>query len=138
MPALKEYYTVKLHDTDAAGILFFANQFKMVHDVYEKFLTGIGFDFGSRFARRDFFIPIVHAEADYFLPLHVGDTIEIALEVEKIGQTSFTLSYRLTNLDGIAVGSARTVHVTIAPDRSEKMDLPGDFRAKLEKAQSVK
>lgn len=132
MIVIKEPYTIKLHDTDAAGILFFANQFKMVHDIYERFLAQIGFGFGDRFARRDFFIPIVHAEADFMRPLRVGDTIEIALTVAKIGQTSFSLKYRLTDGEGRAAGTAETVHVTIDPDSGQKIDLPGLFRAKLE------
>ena len=99
MIAIKEYYTVKLHDTDAAGILFFANQFKMAHDIYESFLGRMGFGLSQRFARRDFFLPIVHAEADYYQPLNVGDVIEIAMSVTKIGKTSFTLDTRLSVLE---------------------------------------
>ncbi len=34
---------ISLHDTDAAGIIFFANQFKIVHDAYEDLLESFGF-----------------------------------------------------------------------------------------------
>jgi 1,4-dihydroxy-2-naphthoyl-CoA hydrolase len=132
LTVLKDYYTVKLHDTDAAGILFFANQFKMVHDIYERFLKQIGFGLAERFASRDFFLPIINAEADFSQPLTVGDTIEITLSVAEIGRTSFILKYNLTNLDGISVGSARTVHVTTDPETQKKIDLPESFRLKLE------
>lgn len=132
MASLKEYYTVRLHDTDAAGILFYANQFKMIHDTYEKFLNRIGFGLRDRFTIRDFSFPIVHAEADYHQPLQVGDTIEIALVVAQVGKTSFTLEYSLTNLDGISVGRARTVHVTIDLESGKKIELPKSFREKLE------
>ena len=131
---MKDYYTIKLHDTDAAGILFFAHQFSIVHDLYEKFLGSIGYGFKERFERRDFFIPIVHAEADFSQPLTVGDTIEVALSVGRVGRTSFTLEFRLTDLDGAVVGTARTVHVTTDPATGRKIDLPESFRAKLEQA----
>ena len=132
MKNFKDFYAIKLHDTDAAGILFFASQFKMAHDVYEKFLGQIGFPFIQRFKVKDFYIPIVHAEADYRQPLKVGDVVEVALEVANIGKSSFTLEFTLTDLDGITVGTARMVHVTIDPQTMKKIDLPGDFRAKLE------
>jgi len=131
MTLVKDYYTIKLHDTDAAGMLFFANQFKIVHDLYEHFLADIGFDFRQRFARRDFFIPIVHAEADFLQRLEVGDTVEIGLSVAKIGKSSFTLHYRLTDLDGTPVGTAATIHVTIDPESGKKIDLPMVLRQKL-------
>lgn len=134
MKTIKDYYTIKLHDTDAAGILFYANQFKIVHDIYEKFLSHIGFNFRERFDRRDFYLPIVHAEADFLGPLKVGDTIEIALNVARVGQTSFALQYTMVDLDGTMVGTARTVHVTIDPDSMKKINLPEKFRIKLEKA----
>ena len=49
---------IKLHDTDAAGILFFANQFKMVHDAYEGLLEMIGFGFAELIRHKNFFLPI--------------------------------------------------------------------------------
>ena len=55
MPKFKDYYTVKLHDTDAAGILFFASQFKIAHDMYEKLLAQIGYPFSQRFKNNDLF-----------------------------------------------------------------------------------
>jgi 1,4-dihydroxy-2-naphthoyl-CoA hydrolase len=134
MKTIKDYYTIKLHDTDTAGILFYANQFRIIHDIYEKFLSQIGFDFRGRFERGDFYIPIIHAEADFLQPLKVGDTIEIALNVARVGQTSFTLQYTLVDLDGTAVGTARTVHVTIDPRSLKKIDLPEKFKIKLENA----
>lgn len=134
MAIVKEYYTVKLHDTDAAGILFFANQFKIVHDIYERLLVQIGFGLRDRFTRRDFFLPIVHAEADFHAALTVGDTVEVAVTSIDIGTTSFTLHYRLTDLDGLSVGSARTVHVTTDPATGKKIDLPPIFREKLSAA----
>jgi 1,4-dihydroxy-2-naphthoyl-CoA hydrolase len=133
MSILEDQYTIKLHDTDAAGILFFTNQLKIAHDIYEKFLNQIGFSLADRFSRRDFFLPIVHAEADYCRPLVVGDVIRIALSVENIGRASFTLKYSLSNLNGKPVGSAVTVHVTTDPDTGGKIELPEDFRTKMEK-----
>ena len=132
MSAIKDYYTIRLHDTDSAGILFFANQFRIVHDVYENFLTQIGYGIRERFEKRDFLIPIVHAKADFLQPLKIGETIEIELSVAEIGQTSFTLHFRLTDSGGAAVGSVETVHATVDPKGMKKIDLPDGFREKLE------
>ena len=64
---------IKLHETDAAGLLFFSNQFKLVHDAYEELLETIGLGFAELIRNKDYFLPIVHAEADFKLPLFVDD-----------------------------------------------------------------
>ncbi|HBR14038.1 MAG TPA: acyl-CoA thioesterase [Candidatus Omnitrophica bacterium] len=123
---------IKLHETDAAGLLFFSNQFKIIHDAYESLLETVGFGFAELIRNKDFFLPIVHAEADYKLPLFVGDCIEIQVVVENVGQTSFTFAYKLLNAAGELVGTAKTVHVTIHKSSHQKIPLPEDMRAKVE------
>ena len=72
---------IKLHETDAAGLIFFSNQFKLMHDAYESLLETIGFGFSDLIRKCDFFLPIIHAEADYKKPLFVGDVLEIQVKV---------------------------------------------------------
>ncbi|MEZ5357890.1 MAG: thioesterase family protein [Candidatus Zixiibacteriota bacterium] len=132
MAAFKDYYTIQLHDTDAAGILFFANQLKIVHNVYESLMKKIGFGFRDRFEKQDFYIPIVHAETDFFTALRDSDTVEIQVEVAALGETSFTLAYSLHLFDGTTAGTAKTVHVTIDPKTWKKTPLPPGFREALE------
>ena len=134
MAVLTDSYTIRLHDTDAAGILFFANQFRIAHDIYERFMNESGFCFRDRFASRDFIIPIVHAEADFAKSLAVGDTIEVSLSVASVGDTSFTLDYLLTGRDGERAGTVTTVHVTVDPATMKKVPLPDRFRRVLEEA----
>ena len=123
---------IKLHDTDAAGILFFSHQFEIVHDAYESLLEKLGVGFPVLIRKKKYFLPIVHAEADYKMPLFVGDLIEIQVTVESIGQTSFTFAYSLLNTRQQVVGTARTVHVTIDKKSHQKIPLPSDMRAKIQ------
>ncbi len=124
---------VKLHDTDAAGVLFFSNQFKIIHDAYEALLETVGFGFAGLIRNKDFFLPIVHAESDYKAPLFVGDVLEVRVKVGRVGQTSFTLTYALLNTKQEIVGTGRTVHVAVSKATQQKILLPADLRAKLEK-----
>lgn len=123
---------IKLHETDAAGLLFFSNQFKIIHDAYEGLLEHIGFGFAQLIREKKFFLPIVHSESDFKLPLFVGDLIEIQVMVEKVGKTSFTLYYKLLDTSQNIVGTAQTVHVTIDAQAHKKIPLPSDLRSKLE------
>ena len=130
------YHTsIHMHDTDAAGLLFFSNQFKLIHDAYEALFESLGLPFPQLLRNEEYFMPIVHAEADYKRPLFVGDRIRIDVDVGKIGNSSFALDYRLLNKDEELVGSARTVHVTVAKTTRRKVPLPQSLRDILKKAQ---
>jgi 1,4-dihydroxy-2-naphthoyl-CoA hydrolase len=132
---IEHTHTIKLHETDAAGIMFFGNQFRIVHDVYEIMLNRMGYTFRKRCDEQDFLLPLVHAEGDFFAPLRPGDRVTIALSVEKIGTTSFVLAYSLT-MDGNPVGRAKTVHVAVDPITFEKKALPEIFKKQLEEEKS--
>jgi len=119
---------IKLHETDAAGLLFFSQQFKLMHDAYESLLERIGFGFAVLIRDKDYFLPIVHAEADFKYPLFVGDRVNIDVSVANIGDTSFTFAYKLTLEDETLVGSGKTVHVTMDKKTQTKISLPSDLR----------
>ncbi len=123
---------IKLHETDAAGLLFFANQFKLIHDAYELWLEQMGFGFAELLNSKPYFLPIVHAESDYKRPLFVGDVIEIQVRVVKVGDTSFTFAYTLLNARQEVVGTARTVHVTMDKATQSKISLPKDMRERIQ------
>ena len=134
MSSTYNYKTViKLHDTDAAGILFFSHQFEMIHDAYESLLEKIGFGFAKLIKDKDYFLPIVHAESDYKRPLFVGDRITIQVGVESIGTTSFGFFYKLFNEKKQLVGTARTIHVTVNKKTKKKIPLPADMRRAITK-----
>lgn len=141
---------IRLHHTDAAGLLFFGNQFHLMHDAYEHVLESLKFSFRDMLKRRRYFLPIVHAEADYKKPLAVGDQIEIHVQVAHIGRTSFSFTYEIYRIvphankksrkanEKICVGTGKTVHVTINKSTHQKMTLPKECRNALEHFQNQK
>ncbi len=128
---------IRLHDTDAAGIIFFANQFKIVHDAYEDLLETLGWSFQRMLEETNYFLPIVHAESDYKTSVHVGDNITVAIKIGHIGNTSFSFEYTLKRGKTL-VGTAKTVHVTIDQKTRQKLPLPKAMRQALEKYQRRK
>ena len=123
---------IKLHHTDAAGLLFFANQFTIIHDAYEALLEKFNCSFELMLRKRNYFLPIVHAESDYKAPLFVGDWITIRIRVGHIGSTSFSFEYEIRNAKKTLVGTAKTIHVTINKKSGKKIPLPKELRSRLE------
>jgi len=126
------HHTVRMHDTDMAGIIFFASQFRFAHDAWEDLMAEMGFDFDTLFTKETFAFVIVHAEADYLKSLKAGDNLKIAVAIERIGETSFTVYYKIYKSDEL-VGTARTVHVTVDRASRKKIAIPKRLKSSLEK-----
>ncbi len=131
MAVLKKKIFVRLHDTDIAGLLFFAHQFFYAHDIYEDLLRAIGLPMEDLIGSGDFFVPIVHAESQYLHGLTLGQELEIAVAVSNLGNTSYTLEYELRSSSGDIVGRAKTVHVSIDRLTKKKIPLPAKLRSSL-------
>lgn len=115
---------VRLHDTDAAGVLFFANYFKFAHDAYEQFMESIGFDFRNMIDKSSYLILIVNAESNFHKPMYAGDIIKIAVKTKKIGHTSYVLNYEISNNDGEITATVKTTHVAIDKISHKPVALP--------------
>jgi 1,4-dihydroxy-2-naphthoyl-CoA hydrolase len=123
---------VRMHDTDMAGILYFARQFRFAHDALEDFFKSVGYTFHNIFHDQNFVFVIVHAEADYLKALKVGDELQVHLTVEKIGTSSISFLYHIFREKEL-VGTVKTVHVTLDSKTRVKLDVPDIIREKLSK-----
>lgn len=123
---------IKLHHTDAAGVLFFAHQFQLIHDGYESLMEYWGFSLADLLSKSKEFIVIIHAESDYKKPLGVGDLIEMHLRIVKVGDSSFTIAYDIYDAGGELVGTAKTVHVSVSKVKKTKILLPKRLKSQLD------
>jgi 1,4-dihydroxy-2-naphthoyl-CoA hydrolase len=123
---------VRLKDTDATGVLYFSEQFRMALEAFEEFLKDRGFSL-KQLLESSYLMPIVHAEADYLAPLIVGDELEISLKVAKLGTSSVTLEFSLHDPDRkLDVGKVQIVHVVIDKEKRTPVPIPDFLRTILE------
>ncbi|SKB16139.1 1,4-dihydroxy-2-naphthoyl-CoA hydrolase [Planktothrix sp. PCC 11201] len=127
--------TIRFQDTDAAGVVYFANILAMGHEAYEASLNQAEINLKSFFVNPDFAMPIVHASVDFRFPLFCGDQILIRLNPEIINENSFKIQYeiRLDNSDQL-IAEAITKHICIAPKTRQRQPLPPEIINWLEKA----
>lgn len=132
-PPFRHPFRVQLHDTDAAGVMFFAHLFRHAHDAYEAFMAALGLPLERLIQNGAWHLPLIHAEADYKAPLRHGDEVLAEVVIERIGQASFTLAYRFARPDGQWLASARTVHACVAAGEATGHPLPDELRELLAK-----
>lgn len=123
---------IKLHDTDAAGVVFFVSHFRIAHIAYEEFLQSIDCGLEWIIGESDYLVLIAHAEADYLRPLRLGDDISISIQATKIKRVSFELTTSIMDAQGEVGATVQTVHVAIDKKDGRKIKLPGILRAGLE------
>jgi len=122
--------TIRLHDTDAAGVLFYGHLFRHTQDAYEAFMAAIGLPLDG-LIRDGCWLPLVHAEADYLIPMRHGDRFGVEVAVAALGESSYSISYGFRDGAGALRARARTVHVHLGPDRTGSAPLPEGLRSAL-------
>lgn len=130
MPYTKQY-TIRMRDTDAAGLIYFAEQLRIAHEAFEAFIDDSGLSFRHLLTTAPYMIPIVHTEADYCAPLFVGDRVTIHMVLDHIGTSSFTMNFDLTRHDDVAVGTVKTTHVAIDRESRTKVPVPEELKQYL-------
>ncbi len=116
---------------DAGGIIYFAELFKLFHQVYEEFLNSLNTK-ENYFKSRDFILPIIHSEADYIKPVKLHDDLEISVSVTQLRESSFELSY-FGKCSGNLMAKGKTVHVLVNRNNFEKVKLHKDLINGLKK-----
>jgi 1,4-dihydroxy-2-naphthoyl-CoA hydrolase len=127
--------TIRFQDTDAAGVVYFANTLAMCHDAYEASLIAAGievrqfFKAGGEAGGKDIIIPIVHAKADYLRPAFCGDRHEIQLTPALQANHAFEIQYIIYEVDHpeSLVSKALTRHFCINPTSRQRQPLPQEI-----------
>lgn len=120
--------TVRFKDTDAAGVVYFANVLAMCHEACEESLASSGINLKVFFSNSSVSIPIVHASVDFLRPMFCGDQLLINLITKQRSHNEFEIGYQI--LEAAAdkvVAKAITRHVCIEPASRTRKELPSEI-----------
>ncbi len=127
--------TIHFQDTDAAGVVYFANVLAMCHEAYEASLASTGINLKEFFTHSAFALPIVHARVDFLCPMFCGQQYGIQVKPVCINPRKFEISYSillvkepedLVSQTALA-SQAATVHVCIDPLTRTRIELPAEI-----------
>ena len=123
--------TVRFADTDAAGVVYFANVLSICHEAYEAALDAAGIDIKSFFSNSATAFPIVHTSVDLRRPMFCGDRLSIHVILRQQSEDSFELAYQVQLADRFAA-IAITKHVCIDAASRTRQPLPAEIEEFLE------
>ncbi len=127
---------VRFGETDAGGVVYFAELLGFCHEAYEAGLAAAGVDvrafFSGEGASTDrgyaVAVPIVHAQADFYRPMFCGDRLIFSLMPKLLTPDSFEVAYEVfgpgESANGQKVAKALTRHVAIRTDSRRRCPLP--------------
>ena len=104
---------VRLHHTDAAGVLFCARLLELAHEAYEALLDEAGLSVGQILADGALRLPVVALEAEFVRPIRVGERLQVELTVSRRGDHSYQVAYRFRDPAGQTKARAVTRHVAL-------------------------
>jgi len=106
---IRVYY----EDTDAGGVVYYANFLRYFERARPEYLRERGLDVAA-YARVGILFVVGHVEIDYRMPARYNDLLDIATEIVDFSRASLTFSHvvRFRGTDHVVVeGSARLVCV---------------------------
>jgi 1,4-dihydroxy-2-naphthoyl-CoA hydrolase len=125
------YRTVRFQDTDAAGVVYFANILNICHEAYEESLEASGVNLKHFFINPKIAYPIVHANVDFLKPISCGDKLEVRLMQQKTKNEKFEITYEILIAD-LIVSRAMTRHVCIDIATRKKREISDEMNKWLQ------
>ena len=116
--------TVRLHHTDAAGVIFCSRLLEMAHEAYEALLDEAGLGVGRILAEGEVLLPVVAVEAEFTKPIRVGDRLQVELRLSRSGDHSYQVTYRFRDPAGQVKARAATRHVSLDGSGTTPVQLP--------------
>ncbi len=80
---------IAFHETDAAGVVYFANFFHLAEEAETHAIASLG----SIVSHDGYLYPRVHAEADYLAPLRFFDEVSVHCHIVRIGSSSIEWNF---------------------------------------------
>ena len=123
---------VRFSDCDPAGIVFYPQYFVMFNGLVEDWVTdGLGVDFHDLIAVQRIGLPTVRLEVDFRAVSRMGDAVQLALRVERVGGSSITLHAHCMGVDGVERLRMRQVLVCTSLETHRAIAIPPALKAAL-------
>lgn len=118
---VKVYY----EDTDAAGVVYYANYLRYFERARTELFAQHGIDV-AEYHNMGYFFPIVHVDIHYKRPARLGEILEITTEIKELKKASVTLRQCVFKGETILVEAFVTVACIDKNSRPRR--LPEIFR----------
>lgn len=123
---------IRFSDSDPAGIVFYAEFFRMFNDLFEDWLVKrLGIDFADQFQNEQRMFPLVHVEVDFKEARRMGQKMDLSLILTKLGRSSICYDI-VGHDDGLEILRGRFVTCIASKKSMSTIEIPAEFRSAME------
>lgn len=129
---------VYYEDTDAAGVVYYANYLRYLERARTEWLRALGFEQTDIAARHGVVFVVRSLQIEYLAPARFNDALNISVELVAPGASQITMQQRaLREYDKLVEARVRLACVSLSSDRSahdftiKPVRIPADIRAKI-------
>ena len=123
--------SVRFRHCDPAGIVFYPRYFEMLNDLLEDWFAELEWDFSSLHADRNEGVPTLKLEAEFLRPSRLGDELVFALELVRLGTSSFTLAYSASCKHELRLKAQATLVYIGNGEELESVPIPQVLRERM-------
>ncbi len=116
---------VYYEDTDAGGVVYYANYLKFMERARTEWLRSLGYE-QSRLIEQKIIFVVRHVEIDYKKPARLDDQLTVHASICEKTSTSFRFQHSIQNRDQTELCTARILIVCLEPETFKPKRLP-DF-----------
>ncbi|HET6934384.1 MAG TPA: thioesterase family protein [Candidatus Angelobacter sp.] len=133
-PSFRTEVPVRFADCDPAGIVFYPRFLVMFNNLVEDWCRdGLGWSFNEIVIQREWGLPTVHLEVDFYLPSRLGEVLAASLYVRDIGKSSIQADILLSGPDDEIRVRGRVVLVLMDLRSGKSFSIPDEMRAQITK-----
>ena len=124
---LRVYY----EDTDALGMVYYANYLKYFERARTEWLRALGFELDTLATERDLAFVVRHAEIDYRGSARFNQLLDVRSSVVELGRASVTFAQVLTSDAGQTLSEGRVQVACIQVSSGRPAKIPDDLQRSL-------
>jgi acyl-CoA thioester hydrolase len=122
---------VYYEDTDAAGVVYYANYLRYLERARTEWLRTVGFDQSTLTTERGIAFAVRSLDIEYLRPARLDDLLDIACAIDSLGGARLVFEQRVErNGETLVTASVSVVCIDVA--RLKAVAIPNDLRSQIE------
>jgi acyl-CoA thioester hydrolase len=128
----KHRFRVYYEDTDAGGVVFYANYLKFIERGRTEYLRDLGFDQGSLALEKNIVFVVKSLSADYLSPAYLDDIIEVQTIIKSNKNASLVFTQKILSLEkNTVLFNAEVKVVSVLKNNLKPCAVPQEIMEKL-------
>ena len=125
---------VYYEDTDAGGVVYYANYLKYLERARTEWLRQLGFGQDALMRESGIVFAVRRVEIDYLLPARFDDALMVQLGIEVANRASLTFAQRIVRAPDTVLSRATVKVACLDKDSFRPTAIPALIREKLKNA----